>query len=451
MSCANNPIRSYKHETDKPIVALQNGQIQEAIAKFNTKESDIMYHLELGSLYRMNKNYDQSIVNLNYANNYINKWIVSINNSTIGNVKNSVVAGLINDKVIDYQIKDYEKVMIATYLALDQISLNHFDNARIEIKRMYQIEDRIRQFHEQQYHKEELTAKSDANNSKTPTLAMVEAKGAGDYNFAYINQPQVLQLQNSYQNAFSHYLAGFLFEALGEYDLARPGYVRAYELAPSNNLALQSISLLNQHQNIKTNMTNLLVVEEVGHAPQYKSQTISIPWVISKNNHSCPIVLKFALPMLYPDNENNTATGFILDNRNYSPALFTNINLMAARYLNDDLPNVIALNTVHALRDALLQSGACDGSQNSDQNIIGSLVMIGLAQFLNEADERTWVMLPSAIYASRLMLPYGFHNLQVSINGKLYTININLNKPFQVITYRIMGDNVYFSPSIAMH
>ena len=39
-------------------------------------------------------------------------------------------------------------------------------------------------------------------------------------------------LKNSYQSALAHYLAGFIYEALGEPSLAAPGYRLANELQP---------------------------------------------------------------------------------------------------------------------------------------------------------------------------------------------------------------------------
>jgi hypothetical protein len=41
-----------------------------------------------------------------------------------------------------------------------------------------------------------------------------------------LDAPEVVSLKNSYQSAFSHYLAGFVYEALGEKDLAAPATAR---------------------------------------------------------------------------------------------------------------------------------------------------------------------------------------------------------------------------------
>ena len=46
----------------------------------------------------------------------------------------------------------------------------------------------------------------------------------------------MLALKNGYSNALSHYLAGFLYEVLGESGLAAPGYRKAIELKPETGV-----------------------------------------------------------------------------------------------------------------------------------------------------------------------------------------------------------------------
>ena len=56
-----------------------------------------------------------------------------------------------------------------------------------------------------------------------------------------IDNPAVNALSNSYQSALSHYLAGFVYEALGEPSLAAPGYRLANELQPDHPLLEEAL------------------------------------------------------------------------------------------------------------------------------------------------------------------------------------------------------------------
>ncbi len=66
---------------------------------------------------------------------------------------------------------------------------------------------------------------------KTPRRRRkTEYKDLQGYPVPALDAPEVVGLKNSYQSAFSHYLSGFVYEALGENDLAAPGYRKAAEL-----------------------------------------------------------------------------------------------------------------------------------------------------------------------------------------------------------------------------
>jgi hypothetical protein len=439
-------MRSYKVETDTPVSMLRNNNLDGAIASFD-KSSDLISYLERGSVYRMQDyrdGYINSNSNFNNANNYVNKWLASYHNGTWGGISDTFEAGLVNDKVLDYQIKDYEKVMLSTYVALNYISLGNWDNARVEIKRMYQIEDRIRQYREVEY--QTAKQKSGALPKNAPTLEQIERQNSGAYSFDFINRPSALGLQNSYQSAFSHYLAGFIFESLGEYDLARLGYVRALQLNPSNALIKESINNVDNKSATSSasnnnKFTDVLFIEEVGHAPQLKSITIPIPWVQSSNGNNCFMAVTMSLPMLDPDKLDTTSSAFLIDNNEYNPLLFTDVNLMAARSLHDNLPNIFIRNMLRVARDYTLQQAAC----NNGVGVIGIASLLG-GSVINSADERTWVMLPSKVYAQRVKLNRGVHKLQVLVNGsRLVSAKINLTAPYQVITWRVVGNSVYFS------
>jgi hypothetical protein len=62
---------------------------------------------------------------------------------------------------------------------------------------------------------------------------------------------------------------------------------------------------------------------------------------------------------------------------------------------------------------------------------------------LDHADERTWVLLPSKVYLSRVQLPLGKHTLSIYINGNNIKKEINIDRPYQVINLRVVGNNLY--------
>lgn len=442
LGCANNPLRSYKSETDKIVAVLNQGNLEEAPQTLKAND-DVLYHLEYGSLLRMSAAYPQSESNFIAANAYVDAWAASYHNGTWGNIADTFEATLVNDNVLDYQIKDYEKVMLVTYRALNALDQGDWDDARIQIQRMYQLEQLIQNYRDAEY--QAMAEKSQELPQNTLSFNQFVARNQDNYDFGSISTPQVLALRNSYQNAFSHYLAGFVFEALGEDSLSRPGYLKALQLNPANSMISQSISNLDKNNKPGKNQTDLLLVEEIGHAPQIKSYDINIPFFsTTRNGNNCVNSVSVSFPGLVLDRENIYANTFMVDGHNQMPALFANVNLMAARYLHDDLPNIFIRNILRAGRDFAAQQSAC----NNGSSLL-NIAALGAGILLNRADERTWVLLPGQIYVNRIRLPRGKHVIAVNTALGIKQLTVNLTGAYQVVTWRVIGNQVYFSPDLS--
>lgn len=443
-ACANNPLSSYSTNIGTPLTAVSNGEL--ALAESAIPEANnILYYLEHGTVLRLSDSYLASNKDFTVAQGYIDAWITSYHNGTIGLAADTMATSLVNDKVIDYVAKDYEKVMIPTYKALNYFALGNTDSARIEITRMYNLEDIIQNYRDREYAKEIEDKDSNASiTKKFPSLQQVETKNQNQYDFKAINTPMVLALKNSYQNAFSHYLAGFVFEALGEPSLARPGYIKSGQLNPDNELIKQSIVDIDKNQKIDDNTTDLLLVEEIGHAPLLKSVSFSVPFVTQNGQNTCSNSINISFPEQVIDN-NKTIVNLTVDDKPLYPILFTDFNLMAARYLHDNLPNVFLRNTIRAAKDVALQQSACSGGGN-----IASLIASVGSAVLSSADERTWAMLPGQIYVSRIKLKRGLHTINIGNGNNFKALRINLTNQYEILSWRVIGSGIYFSPGQKM-
>ena len=90
--------------------------------------------------------------------------------------------------------------------------------------------------------------------------------------------PQVNALRNSYQSAFSHYLAGFVYEALGEPSLAAAGYRQAIELHPNVPALEQALAGLDLRVAAPDDgKTDVLFEIETGLVPARVSRQFSLP------------------------------------------------------------------------------------------------------------------------------------------------------------------------------
>ena len=444
--CANNPISSYKDKTTSRLNTIYSGNILNAMQAESS--DDVLFNMEYGTLLRVGQMYESSNIYFTKAQTSIDNWNTSWINTTPGQITTTTMAMLINDNVNDYEPKGYERTFLPTLHALNNIDLNNLDTARIEIKKMYQTEDAIQNYNQVMYAKaqEESTTYQKDNSQQALYNQIMKL-----YDFKDINSPQVLTLKNSYQNAFSHYLAGFIFEALNEPSLARPGYSKAGQLNPTSKLIQHSIDNLDKNIKPKKGYTDLLIVEEIGHAPVVKSNQINLTIPASQignSENSCPVVINIFYPSLILDKNNSNSYNFNIDANSITPDPMVDLNLMAARAIKDDIPHITSRNIAAALRNITTTQLSCaaGGSIGSLLNLASNVGGI----LLDQADERNWNLLPGKVNISRTTLPYGTHSVSVKINGNNYTQNIKLDKPYQVITFRIIGNQVYFNPQKSM-
>lgn len=434
ISCANNPFNSYKLKSDNMLRSIYT-EPNNPSSEVYGNSSDILFFMEYGTFLKLTNNYQQSNIQLNQAQLIIERWVNSWQNSLGGNILNNSLQMLINDSITDYEPKGYEKTMLATYKALNNVSLGNSEFARIEIKRMYQIEQAIYNYNQVLYDKEKANAKNIEPNSTEDKLYQ---EILYKYDFNDINTPEVLALKNSYQVAYAHYLAGFIFEALNEPSLSRPGYLKSAQLMPLNKLPQKSIDNLDNNPNRKKNYSNVLIIQEVGHAPQIKSENIHFPFYTYVDGKLCPTNINIFFPKLVYDRQGNSIYNYSIDGKNVTQELFTNFDLMAARSLHDNMPHIIMRNITAAIRNISMSSISCN--QGSSLLNLASMVT---NSFLDNADERTWVLLPSKVYLSRFELPFGKHNLQININGDTLNKEINIDRPYQIINMRVIGDKLY--------
>ncbi len=434
----------YKDTTDQQIAKINQGDLKNAMS--NDSSSDVLHNLQYGTLKRIAAEYKESNNYYSKAQTYIQAWASSWKNTTSGKLTSNMLSLLTSDNVNAYQVKDFEKSFLATLYAMNQLGLNNFADARVEITQMYETEEAIENYNFALYNATRRKTQSSIQDANANKLYLAIKR---KYNFQDINSPAVLALKNSYQNAFGHYLAGFVFQALNEPSLSRPGYVKAGQLNPTNPLIQRSINNLDHGVKPKAKQTDLLIVQMVGHAPQIQSVQAMLQLPTSDNqNNPCMTNLTLFFPRLIYDKDNRPTYKYRLDGKLTSPLPLVNVNLMAARAMHDDIPHILLRNLTANLRSYLIARQAC--MQGGNAAVAMQLGSLGLNLFLNRADERAWVLLPAYININRQTLSYGQHKLMINVNGTEHSFTFNLNQPYQVFAFRVFNNQVFFQPQLSM-
>ena len=333
---------------------------------------------------------------------------------------------LVNDKVRRYEGYDYEKVMLTTQMALNLLAQNDFDGARTEIRKTHEREAVIAELRDKEYLQREEEA--DRKGVKT------EYKDLKGYPVASLDAPEVINLKNSYQSAFSHYLSGYVYEALGEQGLAAPGYRKAAELLPNTPLLEQALLDLDQHSSERTGKdSDVLIVVQSGLAPARDSMSIALPLFISGNL----VITPLSFPVIREDSSTAPIGQLSLDDKRLDLTALNSTSAMSRRALRDDMPGIILRTTLRAATRAVAQK------QLNDTNPMAGLIL-GIASAITEgADTRTWRTLPNETLVARLRLSQGQHQLSLPSGLGGSRIAVNVDRPYQVVALRVVGNQVY--------
>lgn len=469
-------MRNYDREMSGTINHIQSGNIDESLKEIESNnkfgDKDLLYFLEKSEILSLKGKKNESLELRLLADEKVKVWEQEARFNTqmlLGNVGSVIV----NDKVRRYDGRDYEKVFLNNRLAVNHLQLGDWEKARVEIKKMHERESVIAEFRAKEIEDAESKA-----SEKGITTTYNDLKG---YPVELLNDPAVIALKNGYQNAFSHYLAGFIYESMGEKSLSAAGYRQAVELRPDvpflkealvnldrvrtnptkenkqvikNTTVEQPKSTIRNKAKVKSGsnineatlpvgvpnsvvpeisniQTDTLVIFENGTAPSLKSVLIPIPLPLSGRLVVTPI----SFPTIETHTDNGKFTKFAIGNANVELSEVVDFNLMAKRALKDEMPGIVTRSIVRAISKAIAQ----EAMNKQDKSGVGGLLLLIGGLIMEGADERTWRTLPSSISIGRAYLNEGTYKIVAdSLFGKIEQ-EVQISGKSKIILVRQLG------------
>ncbi|MHA3734411.1 COG3014 family protein [Pseudomonas sp. Eth.TT006] len=420
--------RNYDLEMQQTNDQLMRGNLDAALAlieQHNPWESkDLLYYFEKGAVLSLGNALPESQMAWRSADQMIvqrEEAVPSAPMKLLNRFAREMGMMLVNDKLQRYDGYDYEKVMLTTQMALNQLALNDFAAARTDIKKTHEREALIARERERQY--QELEEQAQAQG------AHLQYKDLQGYPVTTLDSPSVIELKNGYQSAFSHYLAGFTYEALGERALAAPGYRQAIELRPDLPFLEQALRNLDKPA-AKADESDVLIVVQSGLAPARASVTVPIPVHV---NESLVIIAPMSFPVMIADSVTPAFSHIMVDGRKRPLIAINSVTDMAMRTLRDDMPAIISAAMFRANMAAIGQA-----QKNQYEPAKASLVVTEKHLF-EESDTRTWRTLPDRTLVARLRLKKGDHILKVPNATLTAPLTVRIDHDHQVINLRAFG------------
>lgn len=412
-----------------PSLSMAQSSSSATVDKLDSnKDKDILYFFDRGEALREQGAYLESLNTWRQADDQVRQWEDSI--KTDGSkILGDIGSYLLNDTTRRYEGRDYEKVILSVRIAMSHIALGDWDSARTEVKKMHEREAVIAEFRAK-----ELDATK--RESEAKGLKATSFKELNGYPVETLDDPAVRALKNSYESAYANYLAGFVYEALGEPSLAAAGYRKAAEMRPNEKTIDDSLAGLDRrYASAKSNRktVDVLLVVESGSPPEITSTTLPIPIPIVGRSGVSIVATPLSWPVIQPANTSVIPNAVQVDGNTVPLTLLTNLDLMARKAMSDEMPGIIFRSSVRAITKGVAQKAVQDNT--SSMGMFGAILSVAasvVAVTSEKADTRSWRSLPGFYSVARVTLPVGVHN--VGIGGEMREVKIS--GPYAVVALR---------------
>lgn len=377
----------------------------------STGRDQILYNMERGRYAQIIGNTDASMADFSASIRKIreNDEMAVISASAAGA---TVAATLVNDNVIPYEGAGYERVLLHHYQALNYLEKNDLEGAGVEVRlaNAEQNEALQRFEHELDWAREEAEEKHIGGRTSA-----VESR------YAQMDE-MAGRVKNSFQNAYTFYVSGFIYELLRQPNDAYIDYKKALEIYPENRYVQQDVLRLAAGLGMNDDLAELkkrfsaekrtvidengpgsgelLVLFEDGFVPQ--KQEIKIPVPIGGSG-----LVAIAFP-IYQGNWTPVNPLLILDNNVLlgSTEPICDVRALAVKALKEQVPVLAARQIARAVA-----KGVAAAEARKNMGGFGQFATIIWNLVSENADLRSWLTLPANAQILRTTLPAGSHRL----------------------------------------
>lgn len=426
--CSSSGLFSSYHQTMKPVRIAQNqGDFSQAAALITTPSAgQNNYALNLLELGRLNalsqnfktsqKNYVEAITDVEYQQEQAKLQI------SRGLQKASSLIS--NDNSISYIVPSYEQSMLYSYQALNYLKLQGIESALVEVRRANLVQQNA------------LAANSEAIYNAKQNMQQ-HGLDANAFDAKYPSmQNSIGNVKNGFQNAYTFYLSGVLYEAAGQANDAYIDYKKAIEIFPHNTFLQQDVLRLATTLGMSDDLDRfkqqfgkvtelnkgngeLVILYEQGIVANKNDVSLSLP--IFTSHHDVRFY-SFSLPV-YPNHLPTIAPiTLTCAGKSTQSQEIVRLQSLASKQLQDDMPGIVTRQILRLVSKEQVRKKASKEGGNVG-NIIASIYNV----ISERADTRSWSTLPDSIHILRVSLPPGEQQISIKLPGRTLTLDVNIN------------------------
>lgn len=385
----------------------------------------ILYLQERGRVFNLQGNYDASIADWEQAFAHIEKNRMKATISA-SDLLGQSAGMMLNDNAIPYSGKSYELVFLHTFQMYNYLGRGDLSGALVEARRANNEQTYALEMH----HEELAKVSQELQNTPVDRHTFHEALQQGYKAMTFAAG----KVKNSFQNPYTHYLSGILYEMADQLDNAYISYKNALELVPGNRALKNNVVRLAKRLQRTSELTHfskiygaieeapwprkdqgrLVIFYEDGWIPP--KQQIKIPIFVDKHSYI------IALPIYDFGWKDITPLSIKAPKRwlgQTEPLCW--VRSLAVKALAEEYPKIFLRQLIRLLTKAEIQK------QTEKQDpTLGAIVSI--TNFLSEnADRRSWLTLPDAVQVADFFLPEGSYPLEfqsLKTGSKTYEVTV---------------------------
>ncbi|HHS83765.1 MAG TPA: hypothetical protein ENK38_02425 [Gammaproteobacteria bacterium] len=435
-------------QTIKQLVETrQYAQAQDILSQYDNSPDKILYLMERGRISQIANDYEASIDDFKRVISAFEqneeKAVISLSDSA-----SETTALLLSDNAIPYQGESYERVFVHQFQAMNYLFSGDYNAALVEVRRANLEQELALERYEQEISEavktqEKLSSASYGSLKSVPTMTRISGK-----------------VKNSFQNAYTFYVSGLIYEAQGEENDAYIDYKKALEIFPDNIYLQQDVLRLARQLDLWSNQEypskhtsvpgtlppgvnegELVVLFEQGFAP-VKSE-ITIPLFI--NNHTEQLI---SYPVYRSQWQADVPLSVSLDSNqkigDTQPIVY--VESLAAKALEEHFPAIMARQ--------MLRFAAKRAFSRQAQKHLGEQaeLAVDIFNFITErADRRSWLSLPNRVQILRSHLPTGTHKLYFSTGEAKHALEIQLLSNRITLVRIILTEGIFHTNSIIIN
>jgi hypothetical protein len=330
------------------------------------------------------------------------------------------VASLVSsDNVIAYQVSPYEQTMLHSYQALNYLFLGQLEGALVEVRRANLVQENALRAHQQDLDTGVSNLERQSLDRAYPSMSAM----IGD-------------LKNGFQNAYTFYLSGLLYEAALQTNDAYIDYKRALEIFPNNHYLQQDVLRLATQLGMVDDLVlftakygdyqapkiadsgELVILLENGAINPKQEVSINLPIFSGVNQ---PRFFSFALPVYNGTLAKYPALTINLAGHTYASEQIVRLQSLASKQLQEQMPSLVTRQALRLVAKEKLRS-----TMSQQGGEIGNILAVLYNVASEQADTRSWLTLPDEVQILRISLAPGQQTIELNLGGKTELIEVNI-------------------------